>query len=144
MCIYNLKVVSDRIIIIAAIKYILHYISQKKKKSQISTMVIIPWSTTRLCKYNISLSGLMVIHKVLSFIGGQEEPTPGKMTFYIKNVHLYIFTSLIVHCNNLLFCRTTTTQVQMWTVCTVSPQTSHVPADLWCCQCHRPQNLSGG
>ncbi len=31
----------------------------------------------------------MVIHKVLSFIGGQEEPTPGKMTFYIKNEHLY-------------------------------------------------------
>lgn len=29
----------------------------------------------------VNLSDLMMIHKVLSFIGGQEEPTPGKMTF---------------------------------------------------------------
>lgn len=44
----------------------------------------------------------------------------------------------------LLSCRTTTTQVQMWPVSTVSPQTSRLPADFWCCQCHRSQNLFGG
>lgn len=30
----------------------------------------------------VNLSGLMIIHKVLLFIGGQEEPTPGKMTLH--------------------------------------------------------------
>lgn len=32
----------------------------------------------------------------------------------------------------------------MWTFSPLSPKTFGFPPGIWCCQCHRPQNLPGG